>query len=135
MQSDTMSGEDLQREMLEELRKIRGALEPKSAPSLPEPKGVFDEFVHFLNKYGVVGLAIAFIIGGAVGKLISSIVNDLLMPVITFFIPGGSWREAVLDIGPIRLGIGSFAGNLIDFLVIALVVFLLMGQLKKTGLK
>jgi len=130
-----MSGEDLQKEMLEELRKIRGALEPKSAPPLPEPKGVIEEFVQFLNKYGVVGLAIAFIIGGAVGKLISSIVNDLLMPVITFFIPGGTWREAVLDIGPIRLRIGSFAGNLIDFLVIALVVFILMGQLKKTGLK
>lgn len=130
-----MSGEDLQEEMLEELGKIRGALEPKSAPPPPEPKGVIEEFVQFLNKYGVVGLAIAFIIGGAVGKLISSIVNDLLMPVITFFIPGGTWREAVLDIGPIRLRIGSFAGNLIDFLVIALVVFILMGQLKKTGLK
>ncbi len=89
----------------------------------------------FLNKYGVIGLAIAFIIGGAAGKLVSALVSDLLMPVLAFFIPGGAWREAVLAIGPIQLSIGHFVGAMIDFLVIALVVFVLMKQLQKTGLK
>jgi large conductance mechanosensitive channel len=89
----------------------------------------------FLNKYGVIGLAIAFIIGGAAGALVSALVSDLLMPVITFFIPGGAWREAVLALGPIQLSIGHFVGAMIDFLVIALVVFVLMKQLQKTGLK
>jgi len=121
--------------MLEELRKIREAVEPKPAPPPPPPKGFREEFTEFLDKYGIIGLAIALIIGGAVGALISALVADLLMPIITFFIPGGAWREAVLTLGPIQLVIGHFVGVLIDFLIIVLVVFVLMKQLTKTGLK
>ena len=56
------------------------------------------------------------------------------MPIITFFIPGGGWRDAVWMIGSIQLSIGHFVGAVIDFLVIALVVYVLMKQLAKTGL-
>ena len=121
--------------MLEELKKIREAVEPEPAPPQPSPKGLKEEFLEFLNKYGVIGLAIAVIIGGAAGKLISALVDDILMPIITFFIPGGAWREAILEIGPIQLSIGHFTGAVIDFLIIAWVVFLLMKQLGKTRLK
>ena len=82
-----MVSSDVQREMLEELRKIREAVEPKPAPPPSPPTGFRAEFMAFLNKYGVIGLAIAFIIGGAAGALVSALVADLLMPVITFFIP------------------------------------------------
>jgi large conductance mechanosensitive channel len=126
---------DTQEEILEELRKIRESLEPKPAPPAPPPKGFGEEFIDFLNKYGVIGLAIGFIIGGAAGRLVSSLVADILMPIITFFIPGGEWRKAVLILGPIHLSIGSFIGAFIDFLIIALVVFVLMKQLSKTKLK
>ena len=130
-----MSSDDIQEKMLEELAKIRAAVEPAPAPPPPpEPKGFVAEFMAFLNTYGVIGLAIAFIIGGAAGALVSALVGDILMPIITFFIPGGAWREAVLILGPIQLSIGHFIGVLIDFLVIAVVVFFLMKQLKKTGL-
>ena len=88
-----------------------------------------------LNKYGIIGLAVGFIIGGAAGTLVSALVGDILMPIVTFFIPGGAWREAVLTLGPIQLSLGHFVGALIDFLIIALVIFALMKQLKKTGLK
>lgn len=122
--------------MLEELQKIRAAVELKPAPlPPPSPKGFKEEFMEFLNKYGIIGLAIAFIIGGAAGSLVSALVADILMPILTFFIPGGGWREAVLTLGPIQLGIGHFIGAIIDFLIIALVVFILMKQLGKTGLK
>ncbi len=121
--------------MLRELQKIREAMEPKPAPPAPPaPTGFRAEFMAFLNKYGIIGLAIAFIIGGAAGALVSALVSDILMPIITFFIPGGGWREAVWMIGPIQLGIGHFVGAFIDFLVIALVVYVLMKQLTKTGL-
>jgi large conductance mechanosensitive channel len=80
-------------------------------------------------------LAIAVIIGGAAGKLVSALVADILMPIITFFIPGGAWREATLVLGPIVLLIGDFVGALIDFLIIALVVFMLMKQLEKAPVK
>ncbi|KON30898.1 hypothetical protein AC482_02730 [miscellaneous Crenarchaeota group-15 archaeon DG-45] len=91
--------------------------------------------MEFLNKYGVIGLAVAFIIGGAAGRLVSAIVGDMIMPILTFFIPGGGWEQAVLDLGPVQLAVGHLAGAVIDFLVIALVVFVLMRQLAKTGIK
>ena len=122
--------------MLEELQKIRAAVEPKPpAPAPPAPKGFMEQFMAFLNKYGVVGLAVAVIIGGAAGALVSALVADILMPIITFFIPGGGWRTATLAIGPIVLGIGDFIGKLIDFIIIAVVVYFVMKQISKTGLK
>ncbi len=127
--------EDVQKEILEELRKIQENTALKPAPPPVPPKGFREEFLDFLNKYGVIGLAIAFIIGGAAGRLVSALVDDILMPIITFFIPGGAWREAVLSLGPIQILIGHFVGAVIDFLIIAVVVFILMRQLVKTGLK
>lgn len=119
--------------ILEELVKIREALTAKP-PSPPEPKGVWEEFVDFIKKYGVVGLAIGFIIGSASKDLVNALVADLLMPVITFFIPGGMWREATLTVGPVVLYLGHFAGALLDFMIIALIVFYLMKAIKKTNL-
>lgn len=130
-----MSDEMIQEKMLNELEKIRVALEPKPAPPAPEPKGWWEQFLNFLNKHRVVGLAIAVIIGGAASKLVTSLVSDIIMPIITFFIPGGAWREATLTLGPIVLLIGNFIGTLIDFIIIALVVFFLMKQVEKSGLK
>jgi large conductance mechanosensitive channel len=118
--------------ILEELQRIREAVEPKPAPPAPPaPTGFTAEFMAFLSKYGVIGLAIAVIIGGAAGSLVSALVSDILMPLITFFLPGGSWREATLVLGPIVLSIGHFIGSLINFLIIALVVFLIMKQIEK----
>lgn len=129
-----MSTEEVQEKMLEELQKIREAVSPKPAPHPPPPKGLTKEFWEFLNKYGVIGLAIAVIIGGAASKLVSALVVDILMPIIAFFIPEGAWRDTVLNIGPVQLLIGHFTGALVDFLIIALIVFVLMKQLTKTGL-
>jgi len=130
-----MSSREIQEKMLEELQRIREAVEAKPSPPPPPPKGFWDEFMEFLNKYGVIGLAVAFIIGGAAGRLVSAIVGDMIMPILTFFIPGGGWEQAVLDLGPVQLAVGHLAGAVIDFLVIALVVFVLMRQLAKTGIK
>jgi len=117
--------------ILEELQKIRVALEPKPAPPAPTaPEGFTAEFMSFLSKYGVIGLAIAVIIGGAAGSLVSALVSDILMPLITFFIPGGAWQEATLVLGPIVMSIGHFIGSLIDFLIIALVVFIIMKRIE-----
>ena len=120
--------------ILAELVKIREALTAKPAPP-PEPQGIWEEFIDFINKYGVMGLAIGFIIGSASKDLVSALVVDILMPVITFFIPGGTWREATLSVGPIVLSLGHFAGALLDYLIIALIVFYLMKALKRTTVK
>ncbi|MBS3051646.1 MAG: MscL family protein [Candidatus Aenigmarchaeota archaeon] len=82
------------------------------------------EFREFINEYKVLGLAIAFIIGVAATNLIQSLVNNIIMPVITVFIPGGAWEEATLTIGPIVLRWGQFLSALLNFIIIALVVFI-----------
>ncbi len=132
-----MSKKQTEDQMLERLTEIKELLTPKPAPPPPPPakKTFSEEFMDFLNKYGVVGLAIGFIIGGAAGALVSALVGDLLMPVITVFLPGGDWRTASIPIGTQAIKYGDFIGVLINFLVIALIVFLLARQLSKTKLK
>lgn len=93
--------------------------------------GVVNEFMEFLKKYQVIGLAVAFIIGAASTKLVTALVNDIVMPVVGALIPGGDWRTYVLELGPVKLLLGDFLGAVIDFLIIALVVFLIVKWLMK----
>ncbi len=85
--------------------------------------GTMLEFKEFLKEYKVIGLAIAFIIGVAATALVQSLVNNIIMPLITPFIPNGAWQTFTLTLGPIVLGIGAFFGAIINFIIIALVVF------------
>jgi large conductance mechanosensitive channel len=87
---------------------------------------VLGEFKGFLKQHNVVGLAVAVVIGGAVGKLVTALVSDLIMPPIGALTPQGNWREAVLQIGSIKFGIGDFIGAFIDFVIIAAVIFLIV---------
>lgn len=87
--------------------------------------GLLKEFKDFLKEYKVVPLAIAFIIGIAATALIQSVVNNLIMPLITPFIPGGAWQEAVLNLGPIVIKWGALLGAVINFVIIAFVVFMI----------
>lgn len=81
------------------------------------------EFMDFLRHYGVIGLAIAVIIGGKANALVTSLVDGILMPVIAAFVPDGRWRTATLDIGSIHFLLGPVTGAAIDFLIVALIVF------------
>jgi len=94
-------------------------------------KSFMQEFMDFLNKYGVIGLAVAFVMGAAVTKLVSALVADLIMPIIGALIPGGDWRAATLTIGSIKFMVGDFIGALIDFIIIALVIFMIVKVIVK----
>ena len=91
--------------------------------------GFWDDFRAFALKGNVVDLAVAVIIGGAFGSVISSTVEDVLMPALINPLlslvnqAGTDWREAVVGPG-IRLG--SFLGTILDFLIIALVLYLII---------
>lgn len=89
------------------------------------------EFKDFLEEYKVMGLAIAFIIGAAITALVKSLVDNIIMPIITPFIPGGAWQTATVSIGPIVLGLGAFAGAILNFVIIAFVVFMIAKYLFK----
>jgi len=89
------------------------------------------EFLTFLKQYGVIGLAIAVIIGGKANALVTALVDGILMPIVTFFIPGGTWRTATLDVGPVQLLLGPIFGAAVDFLIVAWLVFWLSKQVLK----
>ncbi len=86
---------------------------------------LWGEFKDFLKEYKVIPLVVAFIIGLAATALIQSVVNNLIMPVITPFVPGGAWQTATFSIGPIVIGWGALLGAIINFIIIALVVFMI----------
>ncbi|MBI4154108.1 MscL family protein [Candidatus Woesearchaeota archaeon] len=88
--------------------------------------GTLSEFREFLKEYKVVPLAVAFIIGVAATALVQSLVNNIIMPIITPFIPGGAWQSATFSFGPIKLGWGAFLAALINFVILACVVFMIV---------
>jgi large conductance mechanosensitive channel len=96
-----------------------------------EKKGMIKQFLEFLKEYNVIALAIAFIMGVAATALVKSFVDNIIMPIITPFIPGGGWETATFNIGPIVIGWGSFLGQVINFVIIALVVFFIAKKILK----
>jgi large conductance mechanosensitive channel len=84
---------------------------------------IVHEFKDFLKEYKIVGLAVAFIMGVAITALVKSLVDNIIMPIITPFIPGGAWQTASVTLGPIVMKLGAFTGELLNFIIIALVVF------------
>jgi large conductance mechanosensitive channel len=92
---------------------------------------VVGEFRDFLKEYKVVGLAVAFIMGVAATALVQSLVNNIIMPLITPFMPAGGWQTAVLAIGPIKLGWGAFLAAVINFVILAFCVFLIAKYVMK----
>ena len=117
-------------EVLQVLREIKALLEPKPAPPPLPPKGLWNEFLDFISKYKVMGIAVAFILGLYLGNLVQALVNDLIMPIITLALPNVEWETLVL--GPFR--IGHFISVLITFLLVAFVVFLIVKLTKKWGI-
>ena len=89
------------------------------------------EFMEFLKEYKIIGLAIAFVIGIASKDLINSLVNNIIMPIITPFIPKGAWETATFSLGPIVIKWGAFLGAVINFVIIATVVFIIVKKIIK----
>ncbi len=84
---------------------------------------IFSDFQDFLRKYSVFALAVAVIMGGAVNKLAQSFVNDIVMPVITQFIPNGGWESATVTLGSAVIRWGLFLSALLNFFILATFVF------------
>jgi large conductance mechanosensitive channel len=84
---------------------------------------VWREFKAFILKENILSLALAVVIGGALAKVVSALVADFIMPIVTFAVPGGAWRTWTASAGPVKFGIGDFLGVLVDFLIIGFVVW------------
>jgi large conductance mechanosensitive channel len=90
-----------------------------------EPKRYAREFREFLLRTNMFSLAMGVVIGAAVGKVVSSIVGDLIMPVVGILTPAGDWRQVKVGYGRLQFTVGNLMGNLLDFMIIAVVVFLI----------
>ena len=122
--------------MLNELKKIRELLEPKpAAPAPAPPKGMWNEFVDFVSKYRVMGLAVAFILGLYLGGVVQALVKDLIMPVIGLAFPGlGNLATYSFAVGSQLFGVGDFLVAVITFIIVAFVIFILVKVTKKLGI-
>ena len=81
-------------------------------------------FLDFIRKQGVVGLAVGFILGGAVSKVVSALVSDIINPLLGLVLgAAGDIKSASLSIGLARILYGELIAVIIDFVVIALVVY------------
>ena len=85
--------------------------------------GIIQEFKEFLKEYKVMGLAVAFIMAAATTDLVKSLVNDIIMPFVNLVLPEGGWQTATLTLGPVALSIGAFIAAVINFVILAFVVF------------
>ena len=110
-------------------------------------KGFIDEFKAFISKGNVIDMAVGVIIATAFGKITTSLVNDVVMPAIGYFIGASDLskynivlQEAVIvdgveQVPAVAIGIGTFLSTIVDFLLVALVVFIFLKVLLGTKSK
>ncbi|MDO4870943.1 MAG: large conductance mechanosensitive channel protein MscL [Candidatus Saccharibacteria bacterium] len=94
-------------------------------------KKFLQEFKEFAMRGNVVDLATAVIIGGAFGKIVSSLVNDIIMPIFGAILGGNNLSALNIKVGSAIIAYGNFLQNVIDFLIIALAIFTAIKALKK----
>jgi len=89
------------------------------------------EFRDFAMRGNVLDLAVAVIIGGAFGKIVASLVGDIIMPLIGLIIGGVDFNSLAFTVGSAQVKYGSFIQNVIDFLIIAFVIFLIVRTMNR----
>lgn len=94
-------------------------------------KGLLNEFKEFIKRGSVIDLAVGVIIGGAFSKIVSSLVDDILMPLIGVIIGGYDFSNLSIKVGESTVKYGMFIQNIINFLIIAFCVFILVKLLNK----
>ena len=89
-------------------------------------KKIANEFKEFISKGNVLDLAVGVIIGGAFQKIVTSLVNDLLMPLIGIVIGGLDFTDLTIKVKDATISYGSFIQNVIDFLIVAFCIFIIV---------
>jgi large conductance mechanosensitive channel len=96
---------------------------------------MISEFKDFLFKTNALALAVGVIIGATTGKVVTAVVDDVIMPPIALIMPPGDWRQAQVELSRAKdadgkvtvnaIKYGHFAGAMVDFVTISFVVFLI----------
>src|SRR5579871_5786846 len=111
----------------------------KPAERPPPKKSLMQQFIDFLQTFGVIGLAIAFVIGAAASTLVTGLVTDIVNPLIGIFLPSGNlqtlnYNATSISGKPSEFLYGDFIAKILNFIIIAFIVFLAYKQLSKSGL-
>lgn len=116
----------------EKVKKVLNSLENEKVKEANKRinKGV-SEFKEFITKGDVVDLAVGVIVGGAFGKIVTSLVNDILMPILGILIGGIDFTNLSFDIVDAKIMYGSFIQQIIDFLIISLCIFIFVKFIAK----
>lgn len=94
-------------------------------------KKFFNEFKKFIERGNVIDLAVGVLIGGAFSKIVSSLVNDLFMPLVGILIGGHDFTNLILKVGDAEIRYGSLIQNIVDFLIIAFCIFIFISIINK----
>ena len=89
-------------------------------------KKIWEEFKKFISKGNVIDLAVGVIIGGAFQKIVTSLVNDILMPIIGIIIGGHDFSNLTLKVKDATINYGVFIQNILDFLIVAFCIFMVI---------
>lgn len=89
------------------------------------------EFRDFINRGNVIDLAVAVIIGGAFGAIVNSLINDIIMPIVGVILGGVDFTSLAITVGEAVILYGNFIQAVVNFLVIAFVIFLVVRSYNK----
>lgn len=92
---------------------------------------IVSEFKEFAMKGSLIDMAVGIIIGAAVGKMVSTLVENILMPIIGVFLGGVNFADLSITVGDAAIGYGAFIQAIIDFLIIAFVIFMILKAIAK----
>lgn len=112
------------------VEKIAGYNNICSFPPL-SPMSMLQEFKEFAMKGNVVDLAVGVIIGGAFGKIVTSLVNDIIMPIFGIVLQGVDFSGLSFSVGEATIMYGSFLQSVFDFLIVASCIFLMIKQMNR----
>lgn len=87
---------------------------------------MIQEFKEFAMKGSLIDMAVGIIIGAAVGKMVSTLVENILMPIIGVFMGGVNFQDLSITVGDAAIGYGAFIQAMIDFIIIAFVIFMIL---------
>jgi len=94
-------------------------------------KKILSEFKEFISRGNVFDMAIGVIIGNAFSKIVTSLVNDIFMPIIGLIIGGMDFTTLSIKVGEANIAYGSFIQNIIDFLIVAACIFTVVKLINK----
>lgn len=88
-------------------------------------------FINFIREQGFIKLAVAFLLGGAVSKLVTSLVTDIINPVLSIVLGSTeSLKDLYWTVGDVKITYGNFLNNFVDFMTIAIVIYFALNLIK-----